>query len=155
MVQLLRLRFKYIGSIYEHQEKSENRYFIGPMTYIPQAGTLASPEAATSGPFSSSRQWLVAVANGKLSPTRNIPPDVDHEQERKWRETAIDIVQKSHLLDSQILDHEQIVLSHMDYSLHNILVDRDDPTNFGCWRCAHGAATWAILCMTLENHSCI
>ncbi|KAK0439456.1 uncharacterized protein EV420DRAFT_1733828 [Desarmillaria tabescens] len=142
--QLLRLRFKFIGSIYEQTEESENRYFIGPMAYLPQAGTLASPEASTSGPFSSSREWLVAVSNGKLSPTRRIPLDFDYEH--KWRETTIDVVKKSPLLDSEFLDHEQIVLSHIDYSLHNILVVREDPTRVIAvidWEGARTVPMWA------------
>ncbi|KAK0186210.1 hypothetical protein F5146DRAFT_1164633 [Armillaria mellea] len=126
--QLLRLRFKSIGSIYEQRYESESRYFIGPMTYIPHSGSLASPEASTSRPFSSARQWLVASAKGKLHPTQSIQPDFDHEAAQKRREIMIGVVQKSPLLDSESLDHEQIVLAHMDFSLHNILVDRNDPT---------------------------
>ncbi|KAK0493453.1 hypothetical protein EDD18DRAFT_1333810 [Armillaria luteobubalina] len=125
--QLLRLPFKFIGSIYEQQDGSESHYFIGPMTYIPRSGSIGSPEASTSGPFSSTREWLVAAAKGKLNSTRRIRSDFDYEQARKWQETVIDMVQKSTLLDSETLDHKQIVLAHMDYSLHNILVDREDP----------------------------
>lgn len=126
--QLMRLRFKFVGSIYEQQVESESRYFIGPMAYLPQAGSKGSPEACTSGPFSSSRDWLVAVANGKLSPAWNNPPEPNPEQAHKWREAVIDAVMKSPLLESDSRGHQQIVLSHIDYSLHNILVDRDDPT---------------------------
>ncbi|KAK0229345.1 kinase-like domain-containing protein [Armillaria nabsnona] len=103
--QLLRLRFKFIGSIYEQQDESENRYFIGPMTYIPHSGSLASPEASTSGPFSSAREWLVAVAKGKLNP--------------KSKDST----------RFSLRAGTQIVLAHMDYSLYNILVDRNDPTH--------------------------
>ncbi|KAK0462217.1 hypothetical protein IW261DRAFT_1528231 [Armillaria novae-zelandiae] len=144
--QLLRLRFKSIGSIYEQQDDSESRYFIGPMTYIPSTGCVASPEASTSGPFSSTREWLVAVARGKLKSTRRIPSDFDYEQARKWQETVIDMVQKSPLLDSDALDHEQIVLDHVDYSLHNILVDREDPTRIVAvadWERARTVPMWA------------
>ncbi|KAK0440004.1 uncharacterized protein EV420DRAFT_1650676 [Desarmillaria tabescens] len=58
------------------------------MTYIPRAGTLALPEASTYGPFSSTREWLVAAANGKLSPTFSNPPDFDYEQAHEWQEAA-------------------------------------------------------------------
>ncbi|KAK0462212.1 hypothetical protein IW261DRAFT_1528220 [Armillaria novae-zelandiae] len=144
--QLLRLRFKSIGSIYEQQDGSESRYFIGPMSYIPPSGCVASPEAATSGPFSSTREWLVAAAKGKLSATRRIPSDFDYEQARKWQETVVDVVQKSPLLDSDTLDYEQIVLDHIDYSLHNILVDREDPTRIVAvvdWEGARTVPMWA------------
>ncbi|KAK0229342.1 hypothetical protein EDD85DRAFT_143878 [Armillaria nabsnona] len=33
--QLMRLRFKFVGSIYEQQVESESWYFIGSMTYLP------------------------------------------------------------------------------------------------------------------------
>ncbi|KAK0493472.1 hypothetical protein EDD18DRAFT_1108252 [Armillaria luteobubalina] len=144
--QLLRLRFKSIGSIYEQQDESEKRYFIGPMTYIPDSGSIGSPEASTSGPFSSTREWLVAVAKGKLDSTRRIPADFDYEQAQKWQETAIDVVQKSSLLDADTLDHEQIVLDHIDFSLHNILVDREDPTRVVAvldWEGARTVPMWA------------
>ncbi|KAK0229362.1 hypothetical protein EDD85DRAFT_852823 [Armillaria nabsnona] len=144
--QLLRLRFKSIGSIYQQQSEFESRYFIGPMTYIPHSGSLASPEASTSGPFSSAREWLVALVKGNLSPTLVRLPDFDHEAAQKWREIAIDIVQKSSLLDSESLDREQIVLAHMDYSLQNILVDRNDPTHDIAvvdWEGARTVPMWA------------
>ncbi|PBK85546.1 hypothetical protein ARMGADRAFT_559076 [Armillaria gallica] len=144
--QLLRLRFKFIGSIYEQQDGFESRYFIGPMTYIPPSGCLASPEASTSGPFSSTRKWLVAAAKGKLNPTRRIQPDFDYEKAHKWQEIAIDVVQKSPLLDSDTLDHEQIVLAHMDYSLHNVLVDPEDLTRIVAvvdWEGARTVPMWA------------
>ncbi len=116
------------------------------MTYIPHSGSLASPEASTSEPFSSAREWLVAVAKRNLNPSRRIQPDFDYEQAHKWREAAIDVVQKSPLLDSESLDHEQIVLAHMDYSLHNILVDRNDPTHVIAvvdWEGARTVPMWA------------
>lgn len=116
----MRLRFKFVGSIYEQQIESERR-FIGPMTYLSQAGSIGSPEACTSGPFLSSRDWLIAIANEKLEPIRRIKPDLDDEQAHKWREASVDVLKKSPLLDSDSCDHEQIVLSHIDYSLHNIL----------------------------------
>ncbi|KAK0471287.1 hypothetical protein IW261DRAFT_1572163 [Armillaria novae-zelandiae] len=144
--QLLRLRFKSIGSIYEQQDGSESRYFIGPMTYIPDTGSIASPEAATSGPFSSTKEWLVAAAKGKLNSTRRIPSDFDYEQASRWQGTVIDVVQKSPLLDSDTLDYEQIVLDHIDYSLHNILVDREDPTRIVAvadWEGARTVPMWA------------
>ncbi|KAK0471284.1 hypothetical protein IW261DRAFT_1612156 [Armillaria novae-zelandiae] len=145
--RLLRLRFKSIGSIYEQQDGSESRYFIGPMTYIPDTGSIASPEATTSGPFSSTREWLVAAAMGKLNATRRLPSDFDYEQARKWQGTVIDVVQNSPLLDSSnTLDHEQIVLGHVDYSLHNILVDREDPTRIVAvadWEGARTVPMWA------------
>ncbi|KAK0462211.1 hypothetical protein IW261DRAFT_1627528 [Armillaria novae-zelandiae] len=108
--QLLRLHFKSIGSIYEQQDGPE------------------MPEASTSGPFSSTREWLVAAAKGKFKSARRIQSDFDYQRARKWQETVIDVAQKSPLLDSDALDNEQIVLAHMDYSLHNILVERADPT---------------------------
>ncbi|KAK0462214.1 hypothetical protein IW261DRAFT_180630 [Armillaria novae-zelandiae] len=144
--QLLRLRFKSIGSIYEQQNGSKSHYFIGPMTYIPRSGSIASPEASTSGPFSSAREWLVAAAKGKLNPTRRIQSDFDYEQAHKWQEAVIDVVRKSPLLNSDTLDHEQIVLAHMDYSLHNILVDRNDPTRVIAvldWEGARTVPMWA------------
>ncbi|KAK0186195.1 hypothetical protein F5146DRAFT_905068, partial [Armillaria mellea] len=124
----------------------ESRCFIGPMSYIPPSGCLASPKASTSGPFSSSREWLVAAAKGKLAPTRRIQPDFDYEQAHKWQETIIDTVQKSPLLDSDTRDHEQIAFDHIDYSLHNILVDRKDPTRIVAvvdWEGARTVPMWA------------
>ncbi|SJK96844.1 uncharacterized protein ARMOST_00090 [Armillaria ostoyae] len=109
--QLMRLRFKFIGSIYEQQVESESRYFIGPMAYIPQAGSIGSPEACTSGPFLSSRDWLVVIANEKVEPIRRSIPDPEDEQAHKWREATIDALKKSPLLDSDSRDHEQTVLS--------------------------------------------
>ncbi|KAK0227554.1 hypothetical protein IW262DRAFT_1454700 [Armillaria fumosa] len=98
------------------------------MTYIevPPSGCLASPEVSTLGPFSSAREWLVAVAQGKLEPTRRILADFNYEQARKWQET--------------------IVLDHIDYSLHNILVDREDPTRVVAvadWEGARTVPMWA------------
>ncbi|KAK0186208.1 hypothetical protein F5146DRAFT_1069837 [Armillaria mellea] len=105
--QLMCLRFKFIASIYEQQEESESRYFIGPMAYLPQAGSIGSPEACTSRPFSSSRDLLVTA--------------------------VIDAVKNTPLLGHDSPGYQQIVLSHIDYSLHNILVDRDDPTQSSLW----------------------
>ncbi|KAK0471286.1 hypothetical protein IW261DRAFT_1344695, partial [Armillaria novae-zelandiae] len=99
--QLLRLRFKSVGSIYEQQDGSESRYFIGPMTYIPSTGCVASPEASTSGPFSSTREWLVAVAKGKLKSTRRIPSDFDYEQARKWRPLSVRQILRVMMMDIQ------------------------------------------------------
>ncbi|KAK0462218.1 hypothetical protein IW261DRAFT_1528235 [Armillaria novae-zelandiae] len=144
--QLMCLRFKFIGSIYEQQDESERQYFIGPMAYLPIAGSIGSPEACTSGPFLSSRDWLVAVANGKLSPTWDHPPNPNPEQAHKWRETVIDTVKNSSLLEHDSRGHQQIVLSHIDYSLHNILVDRDDPTRVIAvvdWEGARTVPMWA------------
>lgn len=144
--QLMRLPFKFIGSIYEQQEESESRYFIGPIAYLPQAGSIGSPEACTSGPFSSSREWLVTVANGKLSPTWNHPPNPNPDQAHKWREAVIDAVKNTPLLEHDFPGHQEIVLSHIDYSLHNILVDRDDPTRVVAvvdWEGACTVPMWA------------
>ncbi|PBK70259.1 hypothetical protein ARMSODRAFT_1084308 [Armillaria solidipes] len=141
--QLMRLRFKFVGSIYEQQE---SRYFIGPMTYLPQAGSIGSPEACTSGLFLSSIDWLIAIANEKLEPIRRTKPDPDDGQTHKWREASIDALKKSPPLNSDSRNHEQIVLSHIDYSLHNILVDRDDPTRVVAvvdWEGARTVPMWA------------
>jgi Phosphotransferase enzyme family len=151
--QLMRLRFGAIGSINASGGDEKNSFYVGPMTFMPTnvGKTKAPPDQSKCGPFSSARDWLLALARLDMCFPREIP----------WTEGAISntipVIADIKTAPLPYLDNGETsdpspwsikALFHVDLGAHNIMVDRSDPTIITGvidWEGACVVPLWSIL----------
>lgn len=143
--EILELRFDSIGSLYESDDSPE-RYHIGPMTRLPSNNyfTIATPEFHKCGPFSSAKEWLLALARRDLDYTSSLHKP---ESPERVKQVIHDILESTDLIASGNSPSSALKLEHIEFSRHNIIVDRDDLTRIvGIvdWEGARVVPMWAM-----------
>ncbi|TFK49157.1 hypothetical protein OE88DRAFT_1663582, partial [Heliocybe sulcata] len=119
--QLLSLRFDSIGSLYDGGQ-------VGPMTFLPSNNSydIGPPDDAKCGPFTSIREWIVAVALGELDYKTSYPTTPEREAHRA---AALQALRSTPVFDDpSVQDLCAIALHHVDLTPGNIIVDFQDPT---------------------------
>ncbi|KZT23724.1 hypothetical protein NEOLEDRAFT_1179937 [Neolentinus lepideus HHB14362 ss-1] len=119
--ELLGLRFDKIGSLYDGDK-------VGPMTFLPSNNRydIGPPVHTKCGPFSSIREWLIALASGDLDYETSYKTTPEME---KHREAALRVLCSTPVFDDpSVQDLCAISLDHVDMTTSNILVDSQDPT---------------------------
>ncbi|KIK55660.1 hypothetical protein GYMLUDRAFT_62419 [Collybiopsis luxurians FD-317 M1] len=123
--QLMRQSFNLIGSLYQN---ADGKFFVGPMTFLPTNNYFAvsAPDEAKCGPFTTTAAWLEASARQDLAYKLSLSPP----NEASARiDAVLDLIRSSHDLESsRQWSASQLSIEHVDFSTHNVLVSRTDPT---------------------------
>ncbi|KAG7442348.1 uncharacterized protein BT62DRAFT_936188 [Guyanagaster necrorhizus] len=136
--ELMNIRLPQIGSLFQDLH---GQFFVGPMTTM-QFGENGQvpPDPHRCGPFLSVSEWLIAVASGYLK----FSPRVPHtEQKQNRMKSVINEIRGSDLVRD---DATPFVLDHVDFSMQNILIHRDNPTQISAvidWEGARFVPMWA------------
>ncbi|KAJ7076092.1 kinase-like domain-containing protein, partial [Mycena belliarum] len=127
--ELLSLRFDAVGSL---RIDEAGKIAMGPIAVPSRFASLKKPiypAFESCGPFSTAREWLLALARHDLMINDTFDPELDEEKRRKQlMQAAIDKISGSPLLSSDHRIELPITLVHVDLCASNILVSPDDPT---------------------------
>ncbi|KAF5366352.1 hypothetical protein D9757_011461 [Collybiopsis confluens] len=122
---LMRKSFHRIGSLHQ---RADGEFYIGPMTFLPSNNfyAVSAPEEAKCGPFTSPKDWLEASARRDLAYKLSLSPPPEAPARIK---AVLDHIRSSNELETSMLwDASHFSIEHVDFSTHNILVSRTDPT---------------------------
>ncbi|KAL1671018.1 kinase-like domain-containing protein [Schizophyllum commune] len=158
--QLLSMRFPSVGSLYEAPSSgpADSTVIVGPTTFYPsaKANRTAPPDPSRCGPFTSLKQWLLAIAPRDMAFGDPEPLSEVHRERMAAVVSDIESAPPSLFGDEQTRDDttSAIVLEHIDLMPHNVLVRPDAPTDvLGIidWEGARTVPLWAVQPMFLEQ----
>ncbi|TRM55885.1 hypothetical protein BD626DRAFT_415213 [Schizophyllum amplum] len=153
--QLFSLRFPSVGSLYEAALSGpvNNGVTIGPMTVIvgpmtfipsPRGDRTAPPDPSRCGPFTSLKEWLLAIA--RLDMAFGDPRPLSETVRGFIALVVADIEAAPDALFGNPRT-SAIVLEHIDLLPHNVLVRPDAPTDVLAiidWEGARTVPLWAV-----------
>lgn len=142
--QLMELRFDSIGSLYQ---TTDGRYHVGALAFLPTSlgAATAPPDPKKCGPFFRIQDWVSAIAHRDLD-YRSITP-VGPRCLASQKAIIEELSSSDILPDAESAAASVFGLEHVDYSPHNILIDRNDPTHImGVldWEGARTVPMWAM-----------
>ncbi|KAE9406887.1 hypothetical protein BT96DRAFT_851231 [Gymnopus androsaceus JB14] len=144
MLKSLQQSFDEIGSLFQRRE---GQFFVGPLTFLPSKNhyAIAPPDEHRCGPFSSAQEWLEASARQDLAYRLSLPPTPEASQRI---DAVLDLIRQSQdLRRSKHKDASRLSIEHIDFSTHNVLVSRGDPTKIVTvldWEGARIVPMWAM-----------
>jgi hypothetical protein len=149
--ELIQLRFYAIGSLCDKQESPYEAQAVGPMSFLPSSNafTSAPPDPRGCGPFMSMREWLQAIARGDLDYPRDPTKSYPHPDISTRIQSQLDDIKRSDTL-LQTVESEPfsaITLEHVDFSPHNIIVNRENPAIIAAiidWEGARTVPMWSL-----------
>ncbi|TRM67011.1 kinase-like domain-containing protein [Schizophyllum amplum] len=153
--QLMSMRFPSVGSLYEAPLSGpvDNSVIVGPTTFYPsaKANRTAPPDPSRCGPFTSLKEWLLAIARRDMA--FGDPQPLSEEHRARVAAVVADIEAAPPALFSSA-PGSAIVLEHIDLLPHNVLVRPDAPTDVLAiidWEGARTVPLWAVQPMFLEQ----